>query len=197
MTIKLKGLGMENITSPAGERTSATHKTGSKTIDHIWVAKSLVPLVKRFRYIPFNFGFDADHRGMFIDIKSKEVDDLQTSGRRRRKLKSKNPKSVKSYLKIVMKAIQCQNIEGRIAKVEGSKNLTEEEERELDKINQTLTEILLKAESKLQPHRSDDTWFEKLHEAKKLRQYWQKILYLRRTDTHFAIEKYNSKHETG
>ena len=120
-----------------------------------------------FGYLPFDYGFDSDHRGMFIDISSKDVNELQASGRRRRKLKSKNPKSVKSYLKMVTKLVKSLNIEARVAKLEGKPFLNETDKEELEIIDQTFMEILLHAESKLQIHRTDDAFSDKLHEAKK------------------------------
>ena len=90
----LRGLNLINTTSPPNMKTPVTYNRGSNTIDHIWISSELIPLMKRFGYLPFDFGFDADHRGMFVDIWSKDENMARIPVRRRCKLKSKNPKTM-------------------------------------------------------------------------------------------------------
>ena len=42
MNQTLQELEMVNVTSPSNLKTPATHASGSKTIDHIWVSKNLI-----------------------------------------------------------------------------------------------------------------------------------------------------------
>ena len=197
MAKTLKELALVNITSPKDESTPATHASGTKTIDHIWISKGLTGSVTGLGYLPFGLGFDADHRGMYVDIRSKEVDVMQAARRRRRKLKSKNPKSVKSYLKIVTKLVKQHNIETRLAKLEGKNTLNDKEKDELESIDSCFTEIQLHAESKLQIQRTNDLFSDKLHEAKKVRHYWRRIYSLSKSDTHYSLSKYNHEHDKG
>ena len=78
-----------------------------------------------FGYLPFDFGFDADHQGMFVDIWRKDENMARIPVRRRCKLKSKNPKPMNKYLSIVRKTTKSHNIEARLAKLEGKETLTE------------------------------------------------------------------------
>ena len=87
------------------------------------------------------------------------------------------------------------NIEARIARLEGKASLSEADAEELNNIDMTLTEILLRAESKLQMHKTNDTFHAKLHAAKQVRHYWRRIYAITKSDTHFSLEKYNPAHK--
>ena len=97
----LQPRGYVNITSPPGANTPATFKHGKRTLDHIWVSSALAPLITRYGYLPFDFGFTSDHRGMFVDIQRGNEEIARLPPKKRWKLKSKNPQSVEKYLKIV------------------------------------------------------------------------------------------------
>ena len=51
-----------NITSPPDEENPATFRGGKRTIYHILVTEGLLETVILFRYLPYNLGFDSDHR---------------------------------------------------------------------------------------------------------------------------------------
>ena len=194
MSKKFLMLNLVNITSPPGTTSPATYKRGKKTLDHIWVSPDLTGHVTKFGYLPYDLGFDSDHRGVFVDIQCSGTEAPIPFRKRRRKLKSKNPKSTATYLKQVRKALKGHNIEGRIARLEGRDTLTARQRDEFDKIDQTLTGIMLNAESLLQPFRTTDSFAKRLHEAKQLRHYWRKILHLRVTTSHYSLQKYYSLH---
>ena len=132
----------------------------------------------------FDFGFTADHRGLFIDIGRKGWEETKVNIKARRKLKSKNPISVEHYLKVVWKRVIGQNVEARIAKMEGKETLTPEEVEELDKVDQTLTNILKIVETELQQRRSNDYTSDELNEIKQTRYYWKRLLQLTGADSH-------------
>ena len=70
MTTNMAAMGMINVTSPPDMCTPATYKRGKRTLGHIWIAPDLVPLTAGYGYIPYDYGFTADHRGMFVDIQT-------------------------------------------------------------------------------------------------------------------------------
>ena len=187
-------LSLINITSPPGTTSPATYKRGRKTLDHIWITPNLSGHVTKFGYLPYDLGFDSDHRGTFVDLHCTGTETPIPTRKRRRKLKSKHPKNTSIYLRQVHKALKGHNIGARIAQLEGRTELSPQQKHELDKIDQTLTGIMLHAESLLQPFRTTDSFSKKLHEAKQTRHYWRKILHLRVTTSHYALQKYLSLH---
>ena len=86
MTAAMEKLGMVNITSPPRETTPPTYSRGKRTLDHIWVTGGLVSSVVGYGYLPFELGFDSDHRGAFVDIRCSTVDNPGTPERNQRKL---------------------------------------------------------------------------------------------------------------
>ena len=194
MTTNMTAMGMINVTSPPDTCTPATYKRGKRTLDHIWIAPGLVPLTAGYGYIPYDYGFTADHRGMFVDIQTTSRELIRLPKKRRRKLNSKNPVSVERYTTALWKRVKGQNIEARLAGLEGKTILTQAEREELDKIDQMMTSIMLASESELQPCRSFDYSSDKMTEAKRTRHYWRKILHLSHTDSHFSLRKYFPLH---
>ena len=67
-------------------------------------------------------------------------------------------------------------MKARIATLEGKETLTPEEVEELDKVDQTLTSILKKAETELQQRQSNDYTSDELNEIKRTRYYWKRLL---------------------
>ena len=195
MTKNMEGLGLINITSPPNEKTPPTFKHGKRTIDHIWIAQEVSPVITGYGYLAFDYGFTADHRGMFIDIGKKGWEETKVNRKARRKLKSKNPISVERYLKAVWKRVIGQNVEARIAKMEGKETLTPEEVEELDKVDQTMTNIMKVAETELQQRRSNDYTSDDLNEIKRTRYYWKRLWRLTGADSHYSLRKYFPLHK--
>ena len=115
MTKRLRAQNLINITSPPGTTTPTTYKRGRKTLDHIWITPDLSAHVTKFGYLPYDLGFDSDHRGMFVDLRCTGTKVPNLTKKRRRKLKSKHPKNANLYLKQVHKSAKAHNIEARIA----------------------------------------------------------------------------------
>ena len=194
MTTTLEGLSMLNITSPPGEKTPATYNRGRRTLDHIWISSSLAPLITGYGYLPYDLGFDSDHRGMYVDIKCRHGQHAVLPKRNRRKLNSKNSKLVKAYLSIVRQKVKKQNIEARLARLECRDSLTEQDIEELMRIDETMTNIMLGAEAKLQQNKTNDSFHIRIHELKRIRHYWRKMLHLSKVTSHYSLRKYQPLH---
>ena len=195
MTTKMEAMGLLNATSPPDMETPTTYKRGKRTIDHIWIVPELSPLVTGFGYLPYDLGFTSDHRGVFIDILREKWEQTKRPGKRRRKLNSKNPDSVSRYLKKLWKKVDNQDIEKRLARLEGKEHLTKGEERELNKIDMEMTTGMLNAEAALQQCRSQDFSSDAMTRAKRVRHYWRRILRLSPTDNHFSLRHYFPLHK--
>ena len=82
-----------------------------------------------------------------------------------------------------------------MTKLEGKEYLDEIEKGELDLIDQTFTQIMILAESLLQPQRSQDYFTAIMDNEKRTRHYWRMILHISRADSHFSLKKYNPLHK--
>ena len=143
-----------------------THARGSKAVDHIWVSKYVLDNIIHAGIAPFGHTYESDHRGMYIDIDESILfhhDDVRMVFHDFRRLKSKTPKRVKKYMKYVerewkSKKIVLQYLE-LVEFCMASDDKVEISTR-LNKIDETITDILTKAEKKctrLSNHHLD-TW---------------------------------------
>jgi hypothetical protein len=105
VTTAFRRVGLINaITARHGRNTPRTHQSGSETIDGLFVTEDL--LGQRCGYLPFG---DFDHRGMWIELPYQVALGHtlpQVVRPAMRKLKLKDPRTVKKYVKRLRKAIR-------------------------------------------------------------------------------------------
>ena len=99
----------------------------------------------------FNDVTTSNHCGFFLDI----TRDVLLKGKAttisspfERQLQSKSPKSVRKYKHYLQKQVIKNNIEKQIEQIlltSKQRKLTQEEERDLNRIDQLITKIMLKA----------------------------------------------------
>ena len=67
---KLYSIGRFNVFENRMETKSLprTFSRGTEAIDHIWTTKFILDNISYAGMAPFNYGYDSDHRGLFIDI---------------------------------------------------------------------------------------------------------------------------------
>ena len=81
-----------------------THMRSSKAVDHIWVSKYVLDNITYAGIAPFGHTYGSDHRGMFIDLDEKMLfnpEDVRIVYHDHRRLKSRTPKRVKKYMKML------------------------------------------------------------------------------------------------
>ena len=81
-----------------------------------------------------------------------------------------------------------------MAVLENKDRMGEKDILELLLIDDTLTSILMGAEARLQPQRTQDSFSVRMNELKRCRHYWRKILHLTKASTHFSLKKYLPMH---
>ena len=103
----------------------------------------------------FNNITTSDHCGFFLDL-SRDVilkgKATQIPSPFERQLKSNSPKSVRKYKHYLKQQINKYNIESQIEtilKISQQRKLTKEEEVNLNRIDQLITKIMLRAEKKI------------------------------------------------
>ena len=130
-------------TNPNGDLTPPTHSSGNKTLDHIWISSSLLPLLTGYGYLPFNAGFMSDHRGAFIHLHLKHASNPPPVIRERRKLTSKSPDLVVRYLDSVRRMLPRHLLMEKISCLKRKTTFQHGDVETLQLIDEILTEIQL------------------------------------------------------
>ena len=129
-----------------------TFSRGSEAIDHIWTTKYILDNIKRAGIAPFGFGYESDHRGLFLDIDDDilfDKDEIKIMYHDFRRLKTGIPKRVKKYKKHIQSTWKAHKIDEKYDKVHKmfSGNTPHEKcIQALNKLDQQITEILVAAE---------------------------------------------------
>lgn len=156
----------------------ATYGRGSKRrLDYAIGSASLLPFIKQCGCIPFYQGVQSDHRGLFLDLSYEMIDGLTRLERvPTRYLHSGYPKDVYKYKQYVYKEFQSHNIVAKATSMflvaERGKNQDEQFIADLNKLDQLVTAIQLKAERKCCPRRSKHDWSDDIHFTKIMVTYW-------------------------
>ena len=147
----------------------------NRAIDHILASCTVLPYVSQLGIVPEDVCFASDHIGLFMDISPKILDtvNLPIPPHPHRKLKMYNTPNVHKYTKEVLYQMQCHNIFSRIDKLDdhikhhGFDILAS---GDLERIDQQVTSVMLKAEEGLVP---SDTKYalsvDLLHQMRKIR----------------------------
>ena len=106
----------------------------------------------------------SDHCGLFIDVKKDAIMKdkiIEETSPFLQKLQSNSPKVIRHYKKILKKQIEKGNIEQRAKEIHiiaTIRTLTPTEEKELNTIDDEITEILLKAEKNIKGEQHNLPW---------------------------------------
>ena len=130
----------------------------------------------------FNDMTTSNHCGFFLDL----TRDVLLKGKAttipspfKRQLKSKSPKSVRKYKHYLQKQVIKNNIEKQIEHIlitSKQHKLTQEEEIDLNRIDQLITKIMLKAEKCINNQQHNFPWSPALHDAIRIVSIWKSIL---------------------
>ena len=131
-------------------------------------------------------GFNAitisDHYGFFIDL-SRNVTlkgkTINIPSPFERQLQSKSPKSVRKYKHYLKQQIHKYNIESQIEHIliiSKQRKLTQTKEINLNRMDQLIKKIMLKAKKKIKHQQPNSPWSPVLHDFIRIVSIWKSIL---------------------
>ena len=131
-------------------------RENSRSIDHFLVRDDLMQFVTKAGRLPDESSFTSDHSGLFIDLSPKILDtkNAPITQPKNRKLKMSNPIKVAKYVELVLTQFQHHNIERRVEKLDEelkTKPFCERIGKQLNQLDQHISEIMLQSEDKLSP----------------------------------------------
>ena len=162
--------------------TIPTFVNGKSRIDYVLGTPNILPYIKQCGYLPFNSGIISDHRGMFLDLCNSIIDNKTTyhDAPIREIGRHSTMEQTTKYKQYIVKQFEYHNIASRAEKLyDRSKEKFTPHERkefvaELNKIDKSITEIMLQAEQNV----GKDPLYQSIRskqisELQKLLRYWQ------------------------
>jgi hypothetical protein len=168
-------MNMKELLRKFGKHDISTYIRGNNQIDKIFCTKNLLEKITNAELLRFETPVSSDHQPTKINLKihNKNTDEQQQYNQQRT-LISNNMQSVTKYINAKYQMMKAKNIFKRIEKIQESQSIKEE----LDEIDQTITEINLKAETKIRKVK-DNGWSTKIPKLKqKLTQINRRLQYL-------------------
>ena len=134
-------------------------RNNKRAIDHFFISEEVLHLVNQAGFLPDESSFTSDHAGLFIDISPQILQCLNQPivPPKQRKLKLYNRPKVQQYVTYVLEQFDAHNIVNRMKNIlqnVTSNGFTESIGRDLNKLDEQVTEIMLRSEAHLSP---DDT----------------------------------------
>ena len=177
----------------------ASHITGSKPIDGIWVSHDVTPT--EVSVFPHRFGV-GDHRVILVDFNLNQIiqQSVKICSPSMRRLICENEKSVENYNSLASALLKSNKIQQRLEQLEASFNSTDRDRWcvKLNMIDEQITEILLHAEKKCRKLRTGEVEYSpEVSEASEKWYAWRmalKIAQGERTNTraiHRLLAKWN------
>lgn len=166
-----------NLSSLMGESPQdlTTYARGSRAIDHI-MGSTTITLPERKGYFAFYDGaWPSDHRGLYVDVNSDQLFSSITESidnQTTRFLSSTNAQAVRKFITTIQKSNKCESIVHKLKEIEQIEHWTNEQHAILEQLDVQFTEMLLDAESTLQPKFSIP-WSPVIHNASQTVLYWK------------------------
>ena len=123
----------------------------------------------------YHEAIQSDHRALFIDIDFEKLTGGETHELREqeeRVVKSNNPKIQRKYRQEMTKQFKQQNYQERLTKILQKEEISEEDIREAEKIDNETTNTAIKEEEKLKG-RAQLPWSPKLKQAYLEVEFWR------------------------
>ena len=127
-----------------------------RAIDHVFITKESLQHVTQAGLVPEEICFASDHIALFVDLSPLilAINNPPIPPAPNRKLKAHNIPNVKKYVKAVIKQMQCHNIVTRLKRMDtyiAEFGFDEIAAGDLERIDNHMTKIMLKAEDDLGP----------------------------------------------
>ena len=133
-----------------------TYQRGRSKIDHIWGTSGILNATINAGVLPFGTGPNSDHAMLYIDLSLETITGISSQSLHNpthpgfRNLWSTDIKAAVRYIQLVQQAFIHENIYNRIAilisRCQRTGKCTLDDERILNKIDQSITQIMLRAE---------------------------------------------------
>lgn len=181
-----------------------THISGSKRIDYTFVSPGLIPFIVRGGYLPFYHGFSTDHRAMFIDFHNDIIDGItELHCTPVRSIGSRSPKTeIQKYKQYIDDQFDKHRVYAKATDLHLRADPTMSDNlpylRDLNKLDATVTKIMLTAERKFCTKKPISDWSIELHQASQLIKYWIITLKGQRNNidvTEQTTEVYDNLHQ--
>jgi hypothetical protein len=162
-----------------------THARGSKQIDFIFGSPKIRQHCTRAGILPFGYGYQSDHRALFIKIQIGDI--LSTSvspidSITARKLIQATPKERKIFLEEVDRLLQNQNLYERLRKLASLTNgeWNNEATEEYEQCDKRMIESMIIAETKTKKTKTT-SWSPAFAQAVNKKSFWKIALSLKMT----------------
>jgi hypothetical protein len=157
----------------------STYIRGSRKIDYIFTSDNLLPFIKNVGRLPFYMYNNSDHRGLFLDISHDLLDNkVELKRPEKRHIGTNNSGNyIYNYKKYIDKQFRHQNIyniSSNLSIMKRNKTL-QEIETIINKLDNTITGILLNAEKKCCKARYESDWSVAVHISSLMCKYWLKL----------------------
>jgi ribonuclease HI len=152
---------------------------GTRKIDYIFSTANLLPYIKHAGCLPFFMNNNSDHRGMFIDISEELLDtklDLKKPDKRHIGTKSSNL-DIYQYKKYIDHQFKRHRIYEKTDDLllQATIQPTSVLELSINKLDSSITEIMLSAEKKCCRARYESQWSIAIHVSSLVCKYWLKM----------------------
>jgi hypothetical protein len=153
-----------------------TYARGTKKIDYILTSASLIKYISNLGCLPFYMYNNSDHRGMFIEISESLIDDkIELKKPAQRYIGTNSPNyDIFKYKQYIDKHFKIHKIYDKIDTITSKEIPKKDLEIELNKLDQTITEIMLAAEKKGCRVHHNTHWSVELHISSIICNYWLK-----------------------
>jgi hypothetical protein len=160
--------------------TIPTYARGSKRIDFILTSQNLIPFIQKVGYLSFYEYNDSDHRGAFIDIDDKLLDNKDELQRPpRRFIGLTNPPDTiyryKQYIEEQFAKHRIYDRSKRFYELSKIAPITGEQLKSLNNLDILVTEIILVAEKHVYPRRQTTSWSIAIDQHSTLCKFWATI----------------------
>ena len=127
----------------------------------------------------FNNITTSNHCGLYLDLQAEAIANPQnqsTTPSFERKLNSKSPQAIRTYEKSIKKKIEQNQYEKevtRLMQIAGERQLTSQEEKELNQLDKQITQIMINSQRNVKGNNNTYPWSPKLHNAVKSVSIWK------------------------
>ena len=178
ISVFMQELNLTDVFQYQHGHTGDTSRKNSKKIDHILVSANVLPAIQHSGFLPWNKIMESDHRTGYVDFDALTLfgntDDLTHSASR--KLTTDYPEAMEEYLKHLQKGFVDRKVLSTLERIvyKAKKNgWTTKLMKTYDRLDQEVTNIMLKAEQQCTPtttHISE--WSTTLEQATRAIRYW-------------------------
>ena len=159
MQEQMSVIGLKNVIGETMTNIPATRVPGQYAIDHIWGLEGIMERIVRRGIVPRDEIFISDHHGIFVDITTGEIPEVELEqDRQPRYLKSGNRKNRRKYLEYAIRRFEEEKVWKKVKSLGmelRAGNVSNGFEQSLNNLDEKVQKILLSGENKLRPSKQE------------------------------------------